>query len=187
MSTLKVAELKKSLKQLEHKELVQLISDLYKMNSDVKDYLSIQFGGGEIVQELYKKAKMKIQDEFFPQRGMPKLRLTEAKKAITDFKKMAGDSDQVIDLMLFYVEMGTEYTNAYGGIDDRFYTSMLSMYDKVAVACDKDEQLYLKLKDRLYSCVSMADGIGWGFHDTLCEIYYSIGWETDEEEEEEEV
>ena len=183
MSKLKITDLKKSLKQLEHKELVQLITDLYKINHDVKDYLSVQFGGEEVLKDLFNNAKKKIQDEFFPDRGMPKMRLTEAKKAITEFKKIAGDSNQVIDLMLFYVEMGTEFTSAYGDIDLKFYNNMLSMFDKVAGACDRDELLYKELKDRLYSCVTMSDGIGWGYHDGLCEIYYSISWDIEEEEE----
>jgi hypothetical protein len=183
MAKLKITDLKKSLKQLEHKELVQLIAELYKINTDVKDYLSIQFGGEEVVKELYIKTKKKIQDEFFPDRGMPKMRLSEAKKAITNFKKIAGDSNQVVDLMLFYVEMGTQFTRAYGDIDSQFYSSMLSMYDKVAEECEKNEELYSFLEDRLYSCVSMSEGIGWGYHDVLCDIYYSISWGMEDEEE----
>lgn len=63
--------------------------------------------------------------------------------------------------MLFYVEMRTEFTSTYGDIDEKFYTSMLTMFDKVVDECEKSEELYSLLKDRLYSCIIMTEGIGW--------------------------
>jgi hypothetical protein len=48
----------------------------------------------------------KIKNEFFPDRGLGKRRLTEAKREITAFKKSTNDEKRTVDLMLFYVEMG---------------------------------------------------------------------------------
>ncbi|WP_206662954.1 DUF6155 family protein [Anaerobacillus alkaliphilus] len=180
---LKISELKKSLKQLDQKELIQLVVDMSKLNTDVKEFLATKYGGEEVVNELFNKAKKKITNEFFPEKGMPKLRLTEAKKAIADFKKTTGDDMKVADLMLLYVEMGTEFTRSYGDIDWNFYNNMIVMYGKVAGACEKKEELYSLLKDRLYSCVLMSQGTGWGYEDALCEIYYSISWVTEEDDE----
>jgi hypothetical protein len=111
------------------------------------------------------------------------MRLGEAKKEILNFKKLSMDELKTLDLMLFYVELGTEFTNSYGDIDAKFYNSMLSMYDKVVFECDKNEEFYNLFKDRLYSVVQKSEGIGWGYHDGLCEIYYSRDWLDDEEEE----
>src|SRR5690625_7650460 len=88
------------------------------------------------------------------------MRLAKAKKAISDFKKLTDDSGKVLDLMLFYVENGTEFTLTYGDIDERFYGSMESMYEKVVVACEKDEKLFNKFKDQLYTIVLETSGIG---------------------------
>lgn len=62
----------------------------------------------------------------------------------------------------------------YGDIDERFYVSMMSMYDKVICECNKNEPFYALLKDRLYALIEESAGIGWGYHDGLCEIYYSL-------------
>ena len=83
MSLLKVTELKKELKELNEKELIQIMAELYKMNKDVQHYLSNKFGGEVAIVDLYEKTKKKIKDEFFPDRGFAKMRLGEAKKAIT--------------------------------------------------------------------------------------------------------
>lgn len=173
---LKVPELKKKLKELEVKDLIQTVADLYKMNQEVKDFLNVKFIGEKVVQELFERAKKEIEHEFFPETGFGKMRLAKAKKAITDFKKLTGDFEKVIDLMLFYVERGTKFTNTYGDIDERFYSSMESMYKKVAIACDKDEKLFVKFKPRLYAIVLETNGMGWGYHDYLFDVFHSISW-----------
>ncbi len=119
---------------------------------------------------------MRMLDEFFPAKGFGKMRLTKAKSAITNFKKLTNDHLKTVALMLFYVEVGTEFTNTYGDIDERFYNSMLSMYNKVIMECEKDEKLFHDLKNRLYDVVIKSDGIGWGYHDGLEDLYYSISF-----------
>lgn len=133
------------------------------------------------MENLFESTKKKINDEFFPDRGFGKMRLSEARNAIANFKKITGDQLRTLDLMLFYVEVGTEFTNTYGDIDGKFYDSMVSMYNKVIIECDKDENLFKIFRDRLYAVVEESDGIGWGYHDDLCELYYSLEWLEDEE------
>lgn len=120
---------------------------------------------------------------FFQKRGFGKLRLSNAKKAISDFKKICFNEDKLLDLMIFYVEMGVEFTNQYGDIDERFYNSIESMYESVMKKINdkNDRALFLKFRDRLLSIVDNTDGIGWGFHDALCGIYYDLKWVDDGE------
>ncbi|WP_249872386.1 DUF6155 family protein [Oceanobacillus saliphilus] len=173
---LKISDLKKELKGYDQKELIQLITDLYKLNEDVQDYLAVKMNREDTVSILYEKAQKEILNEFFPTKGFGKMRLAKAKKAITDFKKVTGDHENTISLMLYYVETGTEFTNAYGDIDGRFYDSMLSVYHNVIVECEKDRELFMKFRDRLYEVVAESEGIGWGYHHGLTDYYDSISW-----------
>lgn len=182
MTLLKVSELKKELKSIDQKELVQLITELYKLNKEVKQYLSNKFIGEEAEEALYNETARKIRNEFFPDRGDGKLRLQEAKKAISNYKKLSGDELSTLDLMLYYVELGTDFTLAYGDIDQRFYRSMESMYYNVVKECNNKKEYYDEIKDRLYSIVEKTDGIGWGYHDVIVEYYYYLNWLDDEEE-----
>lgn len=181
MTKLTLSELKKELKPFEQKELIQLIADLYKLNGDVKHYLSNRFIGEEAITSLYEATKKKIENEFFPERGFGKMRLKEAKNAIANFKKLAGDHEKTVDLMLYYVEIGTQFTNTYGDIDAPFYNSMISMYGNVIDACNKDEALFRTFEERLYAIVEESEGIGWGYHDCIYDYYYSIEWPLEEE------
>ena len=99
------------------------------------------------------------------------MRLSVARKAITDYKKVATSLEGVIELMLFYVETGVAFTNAYGDIDEPFYNSMESMYARTLELIAKHN-----LQDRFAArCRKIVDDtapIGWGFHDALSELYH---------------
>lgn len=164
---LKVSELKKQLKNYDQKQLIQLVADLYKINKDVQSYLSVQFLGEEAVSELFNEAKITVGNEFFPSKGYGKLRLSEAKKAISNFKKTTNNHLLTTELMLYYVEQGVEFTNTYGDIDERFYISMETMYEKVIKICNEEKEFIQIFKERLKTVVTDTDGIGWGFHDQL--------------------
>lgn len=169
------------MKEYDQKELIRIITDLYKLNDNVKDYLAVKMNRENVLPALYEKAKKEIENEFFPAKGFGKMRLSKAKKAITDYKKLSGDHENTVSLMLYYVEIGTEFTNAYGDIDGNFYSSMLSVYHNVIIECERDRELFTKFHNRIYKVVAESDGIGWGYADGLAESYYSISWLDDEE------
>lgn len=181
MVKLKLTDLKKELKGMEQKELIELMAELYKTIPEVQSFLSSRFMGEEAIQSMFETAKKKIEDEFFPERGYAKLRLKEAKNVISQFKKLTKDELKTIDLMIVYVEKGTEFTNAYGDFDERFYDSMLSMFGKACVECSKNEEVYHLFKDRLYNILESSVDNGWGYHDGLCEIYFSMGWDGEDD------
>jgi hypothetical protein len=76
----------------------------------------------------------------------------------------------MIDLMLFYVEQGVKFTNAYGDINEGFYNSMEGMYEKTIELILKYEQKSI-FEDRCEKIVDDASGIGWGFSDVLLDMY----------------
>lgn len=183
---IKITDLKKQLKNYDQKELIDLIVEIFKANKEVQNFLSSEFLGDEVIDDLFKKARKKIKNEFFPDRGDAKLRLAEAKKVINEFKKATKDEKRTVDLMLFYVEQGVEFTNVYGDINEGFYSSMVKMFEQVAMECDRDEELYKEFSDRLYHVVTNSEGPGYWFHEDIVDCYYMIDWVDFEEEENDE-
>lgn len=51
---------------------------------------------------------------------------------------------------------------------------MYSMYSKLMDQCEKDSGYFHKYRDRLKAIVDNTEGIGWGFHDGLIDLYYSL-------------
>jgi hypothetical protein len=161
--------LKQYLKNCSKEELTSDISELFKRFNSVKDYYQIKLSPQEKIQVGAKYKKI-IEDEFFPTRGFGKAKLSVAKKAITEYRKISETPIDTADIMLFYVEQGVKFTNAYGDINESFYNSMESMYEK-AVEWIIKYKVQDVFKKRCTRIVENTSGIGWGFHDALSDIY----------------
>ena len=162
-----VTQLKSALKGMDAPQLVQLIADMSKNCPQAREYLTVKFASVEDAKTVLEVYKKKVKNEFFPDKGFGRLRLKDAKKAISDFKSVCSDARMKIDIILVYVENCLEFTAAYGDINEPFYNSAESMYaqavkDINAAGEDTYEYFAARLK-------RIAEGAidGWGFRDNM--------------------
>ncbi|REE90632.1 hypothetical protein A8990_106137 [Paenibacillus taihuensis] len=183
MSKLSIPALKKQLKTYKTEELVSIIVDCYRSNPEVKKYIHMLLEPENTEDQLFEEAKKKIVQQFYPDRGYPKLKLAEAKKAISEFGKLSGNQARTIELMIHYVELGVRFTNDYGDINEPFYNSIASTYHNALKKINQDtnEGLLHLFKERLSAIVTDTSHIGWGFHDELAGSYYT--YVVDDEED----
>ena len=160
-------DLKKELKTLDKNQLIALVGELYKKHKSVKEYLDFYVQPNE--NKLLDKYEQKVFEAFYPNRGYD-YNLRNGKKAISEFKKFSPSPKLVAHLMLFYVETGVKFTNDYGDINESFYSSIETTYDSTLKLIDK-ENLLDEFADRASKVVRDTDGIGWGFHDYLYDVY----------------
>ena len=121
----------------------------------------------ETVRARYRQI---IQDEFFPARGYGNGRLAVARKAVTDYKKVAASVEGPADLMLAYVEIGVRYARAYGALDEPFTRSMERMYATALQWIIKHGQ-ETTFRSRAEAVLTATRGMGYWFHDTLTNIF----------------
>jgi len=163
-------DLKMELADFDKKKLIGLISELYDKNKSVKEYLDYYLNPDE--KASLKAYREKVREAFYPKRGFG-FKLALGKKAISDFRKLKPSVDSLIDLMLYYVQCGVEFTNDYGDIDENYYLSLERTYRDSMDLIDK-HLLHDTFKDRALKVVSDAQNTGWGFYDTLADFYYEI-------------
>lgn len=163
-----LSEVKSELIKLDKKDLIKHISELYKKYKPVKEYFDFYINPEENkILELYKD---KVKEGFFPKRG-DQLKLSVSRKAINDFKKLGTSQESVADLLLHFVENGVEFTNTYGDINESFYTSIENTYHN-ALDLLANNEILERFKERAYKVITDTEGIGWGFHDYLADLYY---------------
>lgn len=170
--------LKKQLQKHSQGELVELIMRLNSAVPEASDFIIIELSGEEYALELLSKARKKIRNEFFPDRGLGRLSLSTAKAAIRDFRRVCRNPMHYIDLQLYYIECGVEFTNTYGDIDEPFYNSMERMYRDVINALNtlSDDSMTQMFYDRLKAIVEDTSDIGWGFHDGLRDTFSELAY-----------
>ena len=171
MKNITISQLKKALSDKSEKELMEEVINLFKKSSQVKEYytLALSAEGEEHVLEKYKEI---INNEFFPKRGYGKARLSVAKKAISDFKKISGKPHLIVDIMLHYVDQGVNYTGQYGDINEPFYNSMEKMFEEALKLAEKNNLLPSFQK----TCEEIINEAceGWGFKDGLAGTYHEL-------------
>lgn len=175
---LSVTEVKNILKQQSRETLIELLVESYKTIPQLKEYITVKYSNKDTTQQIFEVYKNKVHDVFFPKSMKAQFKIGQARKAVNDFKKLCSDEKLLVNLMLYYVEMGVEFTNTYGDISDSFYSSIESMYKSVVNSINKHKNLEIFniFRNRLKSVVDDTSGIGWGFHDILREYYAEIKW-----------
>jgi hypothetical protein len=148
--------------------LIALVKDLYDASPDNRDFLQARFQAEKNDGAALEKYRRRIVEQFFPARGDGKLKLAEARKAIRDYRKATGNLTGTIDLMLTYVENGTEFTWQFGDINESFYNSLESMLIELTeLLLSRGSDLYPRFRERVQRLTAHADHIGWGYGDAL--------------------
>jgi hypothetical protein len=148
--------------------LAKLVLDLSELNDENLAFVEARLGLGEDSLLPYKQ---RIQDALYPGFDQP-IRIAEARRAVTEYRKAAGDPSGLLELMIHYVECGTECTVNYGDIDEPFYNSLESMYDRFLTALDKaGPTVKESFRERAERVVGRAQGIGWGYYDFLADRF----------------
>jgi hypothetical protein len=158
--------------------LVGLIADLYDYSEQNRSFLHARFSLGADPLKPYKKI---IDDALCPDvmKNKP-IRIAKGKQAIADYSKAIGDPKEKLELMLFFVESGTQFTLEFGDIDENFYVSLERMYKKaIDLLLTFDEEVIDAYYSRFEKLVTSTENIGWGYHDSLADIFYEAFPEED--------
>ena len=164
------SDVKAAVVNIDQKQLVKLLSDLYRLSKENQAFLHARFSVGEDPLGPYKKT---IDECMYPDIYSNKpIQISKAKRAISSYSKAVGDPLGEAELMTFFVECGNNFTVNFGDIDEGFYDALNRMYrqaiDKVLSLPGEQRG---EFKDRLEAIMNSSSGIGWGYHDMLSDDY----------------
>lgn len=160
------SELKRHLSRYSPVQLLEIISELHSLSADNKRFIEAKVINDNAAVEKYRDIISKSISTDAPWKKSQQLSLKTAKKAISDYKKATGNIENTIDLMIYYVERGTQFTCAFGDIDENFYCSLESMFADVLKLMN-NHNYSEEFGNRLEEIVEDANGIGWGYYDTI--------------------
>lgn len=129
-------DLKKYLTDLNKMQLEEQILELYEKFSAVKTYYDFVFNPKE--DTLLKDCKIKISNEYFPQRTSgkprrPKMRRSVAQKYIKHFILLGVDQFLIGDVMLYAIEIAQTFSSERIVKQEVFYKSMLSSFEQAVI------------------------------------------------------
>ncbi len=166
------SDVKPRVVDLHQKQLLKLVADLYRSSKENRAFFHARFGIGDDPLAPYKKT---IDECMYPDvYGHKSIQISKAKKAISSYSKAVGDPLGEIELMVFFVECGNNFTLDFGDIHEGFYVALNGMYQRtIQKVLRLPEEQERDFRQRLEKIMTSASGMGWGYYDILYEDYYN--------------
>lgn len=170
MPSAKRPSIRSLLKDLEAAELQDLIVELCKLNPKSRQFLELHMLSSDAVspEPVVEEAQAAIYERLYGRGQFPKLDLRGGRKVVTEYSKVLKDYPRhATELKLCYVEIGTEITKEFGDIDERFYTSMASMFERFCEDVKRYPSWYSTFALRIDDLLRDTRYIGWGYADDV--------------------
>lgn len=159
------------------------MKDLFELSADNRAFLAARLlsddtaDGGQSVSVSI-PYRQRILDAFYGKGGWPRsnLRLAGARKAIRNYRKATSDEVGKLNLMIAYLETGTEFIQDLGAEDESLIDSLWSVLNEIEAVFSKNSgpEFYRGFQQRLLDLDEKAREIGWGFGDHVGDIIVGL-------------
>jgi hypothetical protein len=175
MAKSKISDLKKILDEMSEDELKQEILKLYNKLPQVKDFYNQDLMTEEERQEVLNKYKAKIFSEFWTSKGNPKgmINNTSIKSIVVDYEKICLFTFDLIDLLIYRVEITTEYAEQFGGMAEPNYNASITTFKKAIKLIH--EHNYLTYFETRCKKIFKATNLDYWYIDQLEHLFYENG------------
>ncbi|MEI6408807.1 MAG: DUF6155 family protein [Bacteroidota bacterium] len=171
MAKPKISDLKKYFATLDEAALREELFKLFNRLPQVQEFYAQELmseSERKIVLEAYKK---KIYSQFWTASGNPRNNIsnTDLRRLIADFENVSLFPHELVDLILYRVEIATEYADMFGGMSDSNYNAAQNAFEK-AVELMAEHKLGGHFKARCEK-LFRYENTGSGYIDGLEYIY----------------
>ena len=102
-------------------------------------------------------------------------RLAPGSRAIEEYRRSTGDTSGTVDLMLTFVEAGTEQAADLGYGDEAYFDALQIRLDAVAKEFDTlPAEVRANVRARPGCIQVRAHNLGWGFGDAVDQLLYAL-------------
>ena len=113
-------------------------------------------------QDFYKEL---IYQGFFPSRRFSQPNFESSKKALENYRKIADSASDLVEMMLYYVEIGSDFMTEFDGIAEDTCMDLENTFEAALKQIVKDN-LQNKFENQCRKIVEDAND-GYGFQETL--------------------
>ena len=159
-------EFTKYINELSKEELIKELDKLYSKFKNVQDYYSMELT--EDTSAVLNKYKEALKKEYFPNTkfGIGEGRASIARKIISEFTKIKVFDADLIDLMLYRVELCVEYAKSVGDVNEQFYVSTENAFLSVVKLIGKNK-LQNQFTFRCKQILNDTKNTGWSFNEVI--------------------
>ena len=167
----KWSDIKRQIQSLDGTDQLALIQGLFELSVENRAFLAARLLGVSAGRSLLPPYRERVVRAFYTRGRKPQLKLSEGRKAIREYQTATADPVGILELMLTFVETGTQFTSEFGDIDEPFYNSLSSVLAEMdrLLKSERGRDLYAGIRERVVDLPRLADPIGWGYGDEVRE------------------
>ena len=141
-------DVKGKLADFDRAALLGLIQSLYAAHKENQTFLHARFGLAEDVLEPYKKTIDRwLWPDVFRRQDTS---VSQAKRAISDYKKAVGDPEGLAELMVFYCERAAGFSSDIASDDEGYFNALVRMFEQAlkianALSVERRDNLLVRL------------------------------------------
>ena len=167
-------DVKAKLADFDREGLIGLVQDMYGASKDNRAFLHARFTlGGDVLKPFKATIDRWLWPDVFKNQDTS---VVSAKKAIADYKKAVGESEGMAELMVFYCERASGFSNDIGLQDEGYFDALVRMFKQALNAIDTlPEALRPELWARLHEIRRISYNFGYGVGDDMDELLAEHG------------
>jgi hypothetical protein len=159
-------DVKARLSRLDRTGLLGVVRDLYDASDLTRRFLHARFAPTAAGLEQYRR---KVRDAVFPDPFSQRpIRLRDGAHTIREYRRATGDLVGTVDLLLEFVEAGTEQAADLGYGDDSYFNTLERKVNELVRMLDTLADSERRAATaRLVKLGKYQEVIGWGYGDFL--------------------
>jgi hypothetical protein len=164
---------RKKLDVFDRTGLLALVHDLYDANASNRRFLEARLLSLSTSLEEHRRL---VADAVYPDPlSRRQVSVRDATATITEYRRSTGDVAGAVDLMLTFLEAGTEQAADLGYGDDPYFTALERKLDAVAKSwSDLSPDARKDAATRLDWVRTRAQNIGWGYGDYVADVVTAL-------------
>jgi hypothetical protein len=140
MAKPKLTDFKKFIAQMTSDEKQEELLKLFGKLPQVQEYYAQELMGPEDRKKILAEYKAKIYKQFWTRGDNPRIASNaEVRKIISDFENISVVPKEVVELLLYRVDIAFEQANDFGGAPDANYNSAITAYEKALKIITKEQ------------------------------------------------
>lgn len=167
-------DVKTKLVDFDRAGLLGLLQDLYAANKDNQAFLHARLNLGDDVLKPYKVTIDRwLWPDVFKNQDTS---VSKAKKAISDYKKAVGLPDGLAELMVFYCERASGFSDDVGLQDEGYFDALVRMFEQALKAISTlPEGCRPELFARLDAVRRISHNFGYGVGGDMDDLLAEYG------------
>jgi hypothetical protein len=172
------SDIKPKLADFDRAGLLGLVQDLYAVSKDNQNFLNARFGVGDVLGVYKATIERWLWPNVYKNQDYS---VAKAKKAIADFKKAIAQPAGLAELMVFYCEQASGFSDDIGMDDVGYYDALVRMFEQaLKLTMTLPEAQREEFLERLEDIRAWGQGMGWGLGGDFNAIWRNTGLEIDD-------